>query len=78
MEQDLETWLKENNISVAQAAKDIGYTRQRLYQIIRNCKNRSAGADLIRKLLKYTNNEVSVDSLLNPPVDTEGGSPYDT
>ena len=61
---DLETWLKKNEMPVIDFADAIGYSRQRIYQIIN--KERTAGADLIRAIRGYTKEEVSVESLLYP------------
>ena len=64
-------WLDLHNISVIEAAEAIGYTRQRLYQVITN--ETPAGAELIRAILEFTNHEVSAQSLLYPE---KGGTPH--
>jgi hypothetical protein len=55
-------WLDYHKVSVIEASQLLGYSRQRLYQVI-NQEN-PAGAELIRAILKLTNDEVSVQSLL--------------
>lgn len=59
-----EKWLRVRGLSVAEAAEDLGCSRQRIYQVINNeCP---AGAELVRKIYDYTDGEVSLESLLFP------------
>jgi len=58
---NLSEYLEKYEIPVSTAAKEIGYSRQRLYQII---SGERPGTLLILSLVDWSKNEISIESLL--------------
>jgi len=59
---NLSEYLVKNEIPVAFAAKELGYSRQRLYQVMSG--ESQAGAELIRRIMDWSHRQVDFKTLL--------------
>jgi len=63
----LQTYLHKKRISVSDAAEVLGYSRQRLYQVISG--THPPGRVLALRIVDWTNGKVDLKSLMEPAND---------